>query len=91
MYKLFQWKLKIMDIVKLIKLKESQTLEFKRDTSSLDPILKSVIAFANTVGGLLLIGVEDDGTIIGITNPSKIQEQLANSIAHRIQPKILCS
>ena len=42
-----------MDIVKLIKLKESQTLEFKRDTSSLDSILKSAIAFANTVGGMI--------------------------------------
>lgn len=78
-----------MDIIKLIKLKESQTLEFKRDTSSLDSILKSVIAFANTVGGILLIGVEDDGIIVGVTDSSKIQEQLANSIAHRIKPQIL--
>lgn len=78
-----------MDIIKLIKLKESQTLEFKRDSSSLDSILKSVIAFANTVGGILLIGIEDDGTIVGVTNSSKVQEQLANSIAHRIKPQII--
>ncbi len=78
-----------MDIIKLTKLKESQTLEFKRDTSSLDSILKAVIAFANTVGGILLIGVEDDGTIVGVSQPSKVQEQLANSIAHRIKPQIL--
>lgn len=78
-----------MDILKLIKLKESQTLEFKRDTSSLDSILKSVISFANTVGGILLIGIEDNGIIVGVTDPSKIQEQLANSIAHRIKPQIL--
>lgn len=78
-----------MDVIKLIKLNESQTLEFKRDTSSLDSILKTVIAFANTVGGILLIGIEDDGTIVGISESSKIQEQLANSIAHRIKPQIL--
>src|SRR5579871_924607 len=78
-----------MDIIKLIRLKESQTLEFKRDSSSLDSILKSVIAFANTVGGILLIGVEDDGSIVGISDSSKVQEQLANSIAHRIKPQII--
>lgn len=78
-----------MDIIKLIKLKESQTLEFKRDTSSLDSILKSVIAFANTVGGILLIGIEDNGAIVGVNDSSAVQEQLANSIAHRIKPSIL--
>ena len=75
-----------MDIEKLAHLPESKTLEFKRDTSSLDSILKAVVAFANTAGGIILIGVEDDGTIIGLDNPSKDQEKIVNSIANRIKP-----
>jgi ATP-dependent DNA helicase RecG len=78
-----------MDIIKLIKIKESQTLEFKRDTSALESILKAVIAFANTAGGVILIGVEDDGTITGLSDTQKSQEQLANAIAHRIKPQII--
>lgn len=78
-----------MDIIKLAQLPEGQTLEFKRDTSSLDPILKAVIAFANTAGGVILIGVDDDGTIKGLAEPAKAQEQVANAIAHRIKPQIL--
>jgi predicted HTH transcriptional regulator len=78
-----------MDIVKLSKLPESKTLEFKRNTSSTEPILKSVIAFANTAGGIILIGVDDDGTIVGVDDPAHIQEQLTNTIAHRIKPQIL--
>ena len=35
------------------------TLEFKRDLSSPDGALKTIVAFANTSGGTLLIGVED--------------------------------
>lgn len=31
--------------------RESKTLEFKRNLSSLSPILKTVVAFANTAGG----------------------------------------
>lgn len=75
-----------MDIVRLANLPESKTLEFKRDASSLDSILKAAIAFSNTAGGIILIGVEDDGTIVGLDNPSKDQEKIVNSIANRIQP-----
>lgn len=78
-----------MDITQLAKLPESKTLEFKRDTSSLDPILKCVIAFANTAGGIILIGVEDDGTIVGVNSMALAQEQLANAIAHRIKPQLV--
>ena len=44
-----------MDIEKLAQLPESKTLEFKRDTSSLEPILKAIVAFANTAGGIILV------------------------------------
>ncbi len=78
-----------MDIIRLAKLPESKTLEFKRDTSSLEPILKCVVAFANTAGGIILIGVDDNGDIVGLKEPARVQEQLANAIAHRIKPQIL--
>jgi ATP-dependent DNA helicase RecG len=78
-----------MDIIKLTKLPEGQTLEFKRDTSSLDSILKAVIGFANSAGGIILIGVEDDGSIVGLPEAAKAQEQVANAIAHRIKPQLL--
>jgi len=47
-------------IADLITLDECKTLEFKRDASSPKPILKSLIAFANTAGGRLIIGVHAD-------------------------------
>ncbi|MBS0350555.1 MAG: putative DNA binding domain-containing protein [Proteobacteria bacterium] len=78
-----------MDIIKLTQLPEGQTLEFKRDTSSLDAILKAVIGFANSAGGIILIGVDDDGSIVGLLEPAKVQEQVANAIAHRIKPQLL--
>jgi len=36
-----------------------KTLEFKRDLSSPDGILKCMVAFANAAGGIIIIGVED--------------------------------
>ena len=43
----------------LVKMQERKTLEFKRDLSSPNNILKTLVAFANSAGGCLLIGVED--------------------------------
>ena len=43
-------------LAELLTTPEGKTLEFKRDLSSLRPILKSLVAFANTAGGTLVIG-----------------------------------
>jgi predicted HTH transcriptional regulator len=48
-----------VDVVELLKRPEGKTLEFKRDLSTPDGVLKTIVAFANTAGGTLLLGVED--------------------------------
>ncbi len=78
-----------MKIEKLLNEPESKTLEYKRDLSSLVPILKTIIAFANTAGGILIIGRAPEGEIIGIEDIFKSEEKLANSIADNIYPQML--
>ena len=48
-----------MKLIELLQRSEGKTLEFKRDLSSPEGALKTLVAFANTAGGTLLIGVED--------------------------------
>lgn len=48
-----------MDLVAALKRSEAKTLEFKRDLSSTRGVVRTVVAFANTAGGALLIGVDD--------------------------------
>ena len=67
---------------------ESKTLEFKRDLSSMEPILKTIVAFANTAGGTIVIGRDNDGTVVGIKDVFRAEETLANSIADSIAPEI---
>jgi ATP-dependent DNA helicase RecG len=45
---------------------EGKTLEFKRDLSSPRPMLKTLLAFANTAGGRLIVGVDDDLRVVGV-------------------------
>lgn len=49
-------------------LAESKTVEFKREYT--DEIRKTVAAFANTDGGDIYIGIEDDGSICGTKSPA---------------------
>lgn len=79
-----------MDIVELLKLPEGKTLEFKRDLSSPDGVLRSLVAFANTAGGILLVGVED-GTrhVRGLDDALAQEERMANLIADNIAPRLL--
>lgn len=53
-------------IQKLIEEGEHQTLDFKFEISDCKKIARSLVAFANTDGGRLLIGVKDNGNISGI-------------------------
>lgn len=69
---------------------EGKTLEFKRDLSSPDKAMRTLVAFANGAGGVLLIGVED-GTrkVRGVSDVTKTEEQLANFITDRIEPRLV--
>lgn len=78
-----------MNLENILSLPESRTLEFKRDLSSLKPILKTLVAFANTAGGTLIIGQTADGQLIGVKEVLAAEEQIANSIADNIRPTLL--
>lgn len=57
-----------MDIEFLLTQPENTTLEFKQDLSSLKPIIKTVIAFANTDGGVLVIVYSTERGILGLSD-----------------------
>lgn len=65
---------------------ENSKTEFKCDYS--DSIRKSVIAFANTSGGKILVGVDDDGNIVGVTDPDATLRRITNVLRDSILPDI---
>ncbi|MFH1897226.1 MAG: ATP-binding protein [Candidatus Desantisbacteria bacterium] len=78
-----------MNISEMLARPEGKTLEFKRDISSLKPILRTLVAFANTAGGILIIGRENDGTVHGVPEVFQAEECLANAIADSIRPAMM--
>ncbi len=80
-----------MNIDQLIQLPEGKKLEFKRDLSSVKPLMKTLVAFANTAGGKLIIGIADDKQVIGVDDPLTEEERLGNLVADSITPRLVPS
>ena len=69
--------------------REGKTLELKRDLSSPAGPLRTITAFANSAGGRLVIGVEDDGTVVGVADPLAEEERVASLISDHISPQLV--
>lgn len=59
----------VRDLAKLVSQGEGSQLEFKRKAAYPDKIVREMIAFANSRGGTLLVGVGDDGSLAGLKDP----------------------
>jgi len=55
---------------------ESQNIEYKLKWQ--DEYLKWICGFANAIGGSVFVGVNDDGSIVGITNYKRLMEEIPN-------------
>jgi len=78
-----------VDLLEALKRPEGKTLEFKRDLSSPDGVVKTVVAFANTAGGTLLIGVEDATRHVrGVSEPLALEERVASLVSDTIEPRL---
>ena len=65
---------------------ETKTIEFKREY--MDDIKYAVVAFANTDGGKIYVGVNDDGSIHGVENTDETMLRLTNMIRDSIRPDV---
>ncbi len=63
-------------------MRESQDIEFKEKWK--DEHLKTLCSFANGNGGILYVGIRDDGTTVEIESPEKLLETLPNKIRNNL-------
>ena len=77
-------------IPKLLTKDEGKTLEFKESCRSLRGIVRTAVAFANTAGGSIVIGVRDKTKdVVGLSDPLAEEERLASSFADNISPLLV--
>ncbi|MDA0873571.1 MAG: ATP-binding protein [Bacteroidetes bacterium] len=74
------------DIKRLVARGEGRHLEFKRRVPEPERLAKEVVAFANSGGGHLLLGVDDDGTIVGVKDSEEEEFALREALDMHIRP-----
>lgn len=76
------------DLLALVLNGENSGVEFKRDDIRPEQLARECVAFANARGGKVLLGVEDDGRISGLTRPAT-EEWVMNVFRDSIRPQII--
>ena len=75
-------------IKEIIRNGENSQVEFKKTLPQLEKIAKTLVAFANTKGGTLLIGIQDDKYVIGVADPFEERFVLEQAIQHHTEPPV---
>ena len=65
---------------------EGERTEFKRVYSS--RVIESLVAFANTAGGRVLIGVDDRGQVVGLSDADKVVESVLSACREAVSPPL---
>jgi ATP-dependent DNA helicase RecG len=76
------------ELLEIIANGENSGVEFKRDTLKNRDLAKELVAFSNLNGGHVLLGIDDNGTIIGVTRLD-IEEWVITVCRDKIRPEII--
>ena len=76
------------ELLEIIANGENSGVEFKRDDLRTQDLAKELVAFSNLQGGMVLLGVEDAGTITGLTRDG-LEEWVMNVCRDKIRPAIV--
>jgi len=80
--------MKRKDLLELIEEGENLQIEFKRKFSSPEKIAREMIAFANTKGGFIIFGVDDDKTVVGVESEKSEAELIKDAAKTFCEPPI---
>ncbi len=76
------------NLIEIIHQGENSAIEFKSADVKTDSLAKEIIAFANMNGGIILIGIEDDRTISGVSKEKNWEEWTMNIARNNIKPPL---
>ena len=80
--------IKSQEVVDIIAEGESATVEFKEDTVRAERLPREVVAFANGLGGKIILGVSDRGKIVGVTKRN-MEQWVMNICRNNCRPAIV--
>lgn len=79
-----------LDLLELVKKGEDSTQQFKERVERVDSMAAEICAFSNSDGGTIIIGVSNDGEIIGLTREEvdQLNQYISNACSQNIDPPV---
>ncbi len=77
-----------IELLEIVKKGEDSFTEFKEEGIHSDKLAAEIVAFANTEGGNLIIGVSDEGEIVGVTEIDKEMQRIDDICVNNCEPTI---
>jgi predicted HTH transcriptional regulator len=77
----------MVNCTQVVKMKETDRIEFKKQL--IPELEKFVVAFLNTKGGHIYIGIDDDGKVVGVDDIDGTQLKVKDRLISNIRPSIL--
>ncbi len=79
-----------IELLEIIANGENSRVEFKRDVLETQALARELVAFLNSDGGMVLLGVDDDKSIVGLTR-ERLEEWVMNVCRDKIRPPVIPS
>ena len=76
------------ELLEMIENGENSGVDFKRDVLANHQLAKTLVAFSNHEGGMVLLGVDDDATVTGLTR-DRLEEWVMTTCRDKIRPAII--
>lgn len=78
------------ELIEILSRGEDSRHQFKENLTNADALAAEIVAFSNTLGGRIFIGVRDDGSVLGLTNTdvARLNQLIANAASQNVRPAI---
>lgn len=78
------------ELIELLNLGEDSQQQFKTDMKNTDALAAEIVAFSNTAGGRIFLGVNDDGTVRGLSGEdiTRLNQLISNAASQGVRPAV---
>lgn len=78
------------ELIDLLSRGEDSRQQFKADMTNADALAAEIVAFSNTSGGRIFIGVNDDGSVRGLSGAdlARLNQLVANAASQNVRPAV---
>jgi ATP-dependent DNA helicase RecG len=79
-----------LEFIEILAKGEDSSRQFKKDVANADSLAAEMVAFSNSLGGKILIGINDDGTVAGLTSEDirRLNQLVSNTASQNVHPAI---